>query len=80
MKITAIRVYQVDLPLTNPYWLSGGRLKFEKLDSTIVAIETDAGITGCGECCPIGRNYLEAYPEGVRAAVSVLGDPVRIYV
>ena len=29
MKITRITVYQSDLPLENPYWLSGGRLKFE---------------------------------------------------
>ena len=34
MKITSISVYQVDLPLEHPYWLSGGRLKFEKLDAT----------------------------------------------
>ena len=34
MKITGITVYQVDLPLEHPYWLSGGRLKFETLDAT----------------------------------------------
>ena len=56
MKITQIRVYQVDLPLNKPYWLSGGRLKFERLDSTIVAVDTDAGITGWGEGCPIAQN------------------------
>ena len=27
MKITRITVWQMDLPLTKPYWLSGGRLK-----------------------------------------------------
>jgi NADPH:quinone reductase-like Zn-dependent oxidoreductase len=36
MKITRITVYQVDLPLEHPYWLSGGRLKFEVLDATLV--------------------------------------------
>ena len=29
MKIARMTVYQVDLPLEHPYWLSGGRLKFE---------------------------------------------------
>lgn len=72
MKITRIRVYQVDLPLNKPYWLSGGRLKFEKLDSTIVSIETDAGITGWGEGCPWGVTYLPAFGGGIRAGIAEL--------
>ena len=44
MKISRISVYQVDLPLEYPYWLSGGRLKFECLDATLVKIETDEGM------------------------------------
>ena len=38
----------------------------------MVAIETDAGVSGCGESCPIGGNYLAAHAEGIRAAASVL--------
>ncbi len=72
MKITQIRVYQVGLPLTKPYWLSGGRLKFEKLDSTVVAIETNAGLTGWGEGCPWGVTYLPAFGGGIRAGVAEL--------
>ena len=41
MKIKSITVYHVDLPLEHPYWLSGGRLKFEVLDATFVKLETD---------------------------------------
>ena len=55
MKITRICVWQLDLPLTKPYWLSGGRLKFEKLDSTFVRIDTDSGPSGWGEGCPWGN-------------------------
>ncbi|MDZ7748876.1 MAG: hypothetical protein U5K43_08495 [Halofilum sp. (in: g-proteobacteria)] len=33
-------------------------------DSTLVEIETDAGITGLGEVCPLGPAYLPAYAEG----------------
>jgi L-alanine-DL-glutamate epimerase-like enolase superfamily enzyme len=72
MKITRISVYQVDLPLDKPYWLSGGRLKFEKLDSTIVSIETDEGITGWGEGCPWGVTYLPAFGGGIRAGIAEL--------
>ena len=40
VKITRVHVWQLDLPLHKPYWLSGGRLKFERLDSTILRIDT----------------------------------------
>ena len=44
MRINKISVFQKTLPLLAPYWLSGGRLKFEKLDSTYIKIDTDAGL------------------------------------
>lgn len=72
MKITRICVWQLDLPLTKPYWLSGGRLKFEKLDSTFVRIDTDAGPSGWGEGCPWGNTYLPAHGPGIRAGIATL--------
>ena len=83
MKISSISIYQLTLPLTKPYRLSGGRLLFEELDSTIVRIDTDAGISGWGEGCPWGASYLPGHGRGVRAAIaefapSLLGqDPRR---
>ena len=84
MKITRLSVYQVDLPLEHPYWLSGGRLKFECLDATLVKVETDAGITGWGEGTPWGHTYVPAHGPGIRAGIEtmasfVLGlDPRRV--
>lgn len=72
MKITQISVYQIDLPLSEPYYLSGGRLKFEQLDSTFVRIDTDAGLSGWGEACPWGHTYLPAHGPGVRAGLEIL--------
>lgn len=72
MKITRICVWQLDLPLTKPYWLSGGRLKFEKLDSTFVRIDTDTGPSGWGEGCPWGNTYLPAHGPGIRAGIATL--------
>lgn len=72
MKIVAIAVYKIKLPLTEPYYLSGGRLKFEELDSTFVRIDTDEGISGWGEACPWGHTYLPAHGEGVRAGIKTL--------
>ena len=72
MKISAISVWQLELPLRKPYWLSGGRLKFERLDSTILRIDTDAGISGWGEGCPWGVTYLPAFGKGIRAGLEEL--------
>ena len=74
MRITRISVYQVDLPLEHPYWLSGGRLKFECLDATFVKIETDAGITGWGEGTPWGHTYVPAHGPGIRAGVETMAS------
>lgn len=84
MKITKISVFQIDLPLLEPYWLSGGRLKFEQLDSTFVRIETDEGLIGWGEGCPWGHTYLPAHGLGIRAGIETLApflvgeDPISV--
>ena len=83
MKITRITVFHVELPLEHPYWLSGGRLKFEVLDATLVKLETDDGLIGWGEGTPWGHTYVPAHGPGIRAGVEtmapfVLGlDPRR---
>jgi L-alanine-DL-glutamate epimerase-like enolase superfamily enzyme len=41
-------------------------------DSTVVAVETDEGITGHGEVCPLGPAYLPAYAAGARAGIAEL--------
>ena len=72
MKITRITVFQLDLPLSEPYYLSGGRLRFDRLDSTFVRLDTDEGVTGWGEGCPWGHTYLPAHGPGIRAAIETL--------
>ncbi len=72
MKITRLSVYHVDLPLEHPYWLSGGRLKFDSLDATFVKIETDAGVTGWGEGTPWGHTYVPAHGPGIRAGIETM--------
>ena len=43
---------------------------FTAFDSTVVIIETDEGLNGVGETCPLGPAYLPAYAEGARAGVA----------
>jgi len=72
MKITRISAYQVDLPLhEGSYHWSGGK-SVAVFDSTVVRIETDAGVTGHGEVCPLGPSYLPSYAAGARAGIAEL--------
>ena len=84
MSIRKISVYQVDLPLhEGRYSWSGGK-SVSVFDSTVVAIETDSGLVGYGEVCPLGPVYLPSYAEGARAGLRKLApaligqDPTQI--
>ena len=84
MKITKITAWQVDLPLhEGNYKWSGGK-SVDVFDSTLVRVETDAGVTGYGEACPLGPVYLPSYAKGVRAGLSELApaligeDPTQL--
>ncbi|XP_013389552.1 uncharacterized protein LOC106158194 [Lingula anatina] len=73
MKITSIKVYKVDLPLKEgAYKWSAGK-SVETFDSSVVQIDTDAGISGFGEVCPLGPYYLPSYARGVRTGIQELG-------
>lgn len=72
MKIARIAVHQVDLPLhEGRYSWSGGK-SVDVFDSTVVRVETDTGLVGVGEVCPLGPAYLPAYAEGARAGLRML--------
>ncbi len=84
MKITAIRAWRVDLPLVEGrYTWSDGRF-VEVFDNTVVEIETNAGIRGYAESCPLGPAYLPAHAKGVRSGIAELAphligkDPRRL--
>ena len=84
MKIRRIAAYRMELPLMEgSYRWSGGK-SVEVFDSTLVRVETDTGVVGHGEVCPLGPAYLPAYAEGVRAGVAVLApqligeDPLQL--
>jgi L-alanine-DL-glutamate epimerase-like enolase superfamily enzyme len=72
MKICGIKAFRVELPLhEGSYKWSGGNA-VTVFDSTVVAVETDAGITGYGEVCPLGPAYLPAYAAGARTGIAEL--------
>jgi L-alanine-DL-glutamate epimerase-like enolase superfamily enzyme len=72
VKITKICAHRVELPLREgSYKWSGGKA-VTVFDSTVVSVETDAGLVGYGEVCPLGPFYLPAYAHGVRAGIQEL--------
>ncbi len=71
MKITRIGIHRVDLPMKEGAYSWGGQ-SFPAFDSTVVLVETDAGIVGAGESCPLGPAYLPAYAQGVRSGIEAM--------
>lgn len=72
MRIQRIFAHRVELPLhEGSYKWSGGK-SVTVFDSTVIGVETDSGLVGFGEMCPLGPFYLPAYAEGVRAGLREL--------
>ncbi|MFT5632176.1 MAG: L-alanine-DL-glutamate epimerase-like enolase superfamily enzyme [Gammaproteobacteria bacterium] len=68
MKIKELHIYQHDLPVKNgPYTMSGQDVY--QLDTTIVRLVSDTGITGWGEVCPVGPLYAPVTAKTIRAAL-----------
>jgi len=76
MKIARILAFRVELPLHETTYAWSGGKSVQVFDSTIVRVETDDGLAGHGEVCPLGPFYLPAYADGVRAGLRELGPHV----
>ena len=72
MKITQIKLYQVDLPLKEGRYSWSGGKSVDVFDSTVVCVTTDSGLEGWGEVCPLGPAYLPAFAEGCRTGMEYL--------
>jgi L-alanine-DL-glutamate epimerase-like enolase superfamily enzyme len=85
MKIERIAVYRIGLPYVDGAYRWGDGNAITVAGSTVVTLETDTGLMGCGEFCPCGENYMEAHSEGVEAAARLLApvligrDPREVY-
>lgn len=72
MKITRISVYKTDLPYVGGRYGWGAGNAITTAIASVVVIETDAGISGCGEFTPCGENYMVAHSNGVEGLVQLL--------
>lgn len=73
MKITRIRIYKIDLPYAGGAYVWGAGNAIEVAKASVVVIDTDAGLQGCGEFTPCGENYMVAHSEGVEALARLAG-------
>ena len=80
MKITRLTLWSVPLTSHETYYMADGKT-CDTVTTTVLRIDTDAGLSGWGEVCPI-PHYLPAYAGGVIPAVEELApvllglDPV----
>lgn len=72
MKIARIRVYRTDLPYVGGAYAWGAGNAITVARASVVVIDTDSGLSGCGEFTPCGENYMVAHSEGVEAAARLL--------
>ncbi|MDD9870710.1 MAG: mandelate racemase [Gammaproteobacteria bacterium] len=70
MKITGINIYNVALTSRITYAMAEGKT-CDTVDSMVVEVRTDGGVSGWGEVCAI-PHYLPAYARGVAPAVAEL--------
>ena len=82
MKITGISLYKTPLPYVGGSYGWGAGNAITTAIASVVVIDTDAGLQGCGEFTPCGENYMVAHSEGVEAllrivAPSLLGEDPR---
>ncbi|MEM6986477.1 MAG: enolase C-terminal domain-like protein [Pseudomonadota bacterium] len=80
MKITRLSVWHVPLTSHATYYMADGKT-CDTVETVVLRVDTDAGIAGWGEVCPI-PHYLPAYAGGVAPALNELlpvligADPV----
>ena len=75
MKITNLHIWHCDLTSHQAYYMADGKT-CDVVTSVILRLDTDAGLSGWGEVCPI-PHYLPAYADGIAPGIAHLA-PVLI--
>ncbi|MEM7242107.1 MAG: mandelate racemase/muconate lactonizing enzyme family protein [Pseudomonadota bacterium] len=72
MKITKLSLYQLGLTSHETYYMAEGKT-CDTVTTSVLKIDTDEGVTGWGEVCPI-PHYLPAFAGGVESVVRELSN------
>ena len=74
MIITALSLWSVDLTSHQPYYMADGKT-CATVETHVLCLETDVGLTGWGEVCPI-PHYLPAFAKGVPSAIAEMAPKI----
>ena len=74
MKITKLSLWSVDLTSHETYHMADGKT-CATVETHVLCLETDTGLKGWGEVCPI-PHYLPAFAKGVPSAVAEMGPEI----
>lgn len=74
MKIARLTFWKLSLTSHDTYYMASGKT-CATVDSIILRIDTDKGVSGWGEVCPI-PHYLPAYADGVVPAIEELAPVI----
>jgi L-alanine-DL-glutamate epimerase-like enolase superfamily enzyme len=74
MKIAKLSLWHVPLTSHTAYYMAEGKT-CDTVESVVVAVDTDTGLRGWGEVCPI-PHYLPAYARGVAPALQELAPVI----
>ncbi len=72
MKISQIGIYRTELPYVGGTYDWGAGNSISVAQATVVVLETQCGLSGCGEFTPCGENYMVAHSEGALATIKLL--------
>ena len=74
MKITRISIWHVELTSHKTYYMADGKT-CDAVESVVVRLDTDDGVSGWGEHCPI-PHYLPAYARGIAPAIADMAPQI----
>jgi len=74
MKITGLTLWSVDLTSHETYYMAEGKT-CATVETHVLCLETDTGLKGWGEVCPI-PHYLPAFAKGIPSAVTEMAPEI----
>lgn len=74
MKISKLTLWSVDLTSHETYYMAEGKT-CATVESHVLCLETDTGLKGWGEVCPI-PHYLPAFAKGVPSAITEMAPEI----
>ena len=74
MKITKLSLWSLPLTSHQTYFMAEGKT-CDTVETHVLCLETDTGLKGWGEACPI-PHYLPAFAKGVPSAVAEMGPEI----